>query len=371
MKQIILLSIVLSAVFSSLQAQDPILSQYYANKMYLNPALTGFEGGITVNTNYRNQWFRVDGADAEFTTKAVGIDFEAPCLQSSFGINYIDNLEGAGDLRRQSAGISYAWRSRPEQGVFQDKFELSFGMRGVYSWQSLNWDRLVFSDQLTPFGPTGGASGLDRPDNLGGGYFDFGAGTYAMWTTDNDHRIRLGASFQHIVRIDPSLVLIEDTLPIRTTIHGSYVLPVMYGSNRKYELIPMFKLDMQRSAVASITQAFWYTSIQYGVAFNFLQKPGLWGGAWLNSHTGKNQAFPDGNNINSLIVALGVEFGEGVDLSKSDNSYRFGVSYDYNMSGIRSDGGGTFELSFTANFGKAKIIKCDKRPANTRVCPKF
>lgn len=370
MKHVLLLSVVLSVFSLSLQAQDPILSQYYANKMYLNPALTGFEGGITVNTNYRNQWFRVDGAEAEFTTKAVGIDFEAPCLQSSFGLNYIDNLEGAGDLRRQSAGISYAWRSRPERKQMDGDFEVGFGMSGVYSWQSLNWDNLVFSDQLTPFGPTGGASGIDRPDDIGGGYFDFGAGTYVMWTNSNKHRLRAGAAFQHLVRIDPSLVAIDDTLPLRTTIHASYVYPVNYGASRMFELVPMVKFDMQRSAIASITQAFWYTSVQYGVAFNFLQKPGLWGGTWINSHTGRNSNF-ESSNINSLIVALGVEFGEGVDLSKSDNSYRFGVSYDYNMSGIRSDGGGTFELAFTANFGKAKIIKCDKRPPNRRVCPKF
>ena len=351
----------------ALYAQDPIFSQYYTNKLYLNPALTGFEGGITVNTNYRNQWHRVDGRDAEFTTKAVGVDFDAPCLQSSFGLLYVDNLEGMGDLRRQRAGLSYAWRSRPEKNTGSKGFEVSFGMQGLYSWQSLNWNNLLFSDQLTAFGPTGGASGIDRPDNLGGGYFDFGAGTYLMWTDGEDRRLLIGAAFQHIVRIDPSLLAIEDTLPIRTTVHGAYVWPITYGGNRKYELVPMFRLDLQRSSVASIGNAFWYRSLQYGVAFNFVQKPGLWGGTWLRTRNG----LPDRKNINSLIVALGIEFGEGNDRSKSDNTYRFGLSYDYDMSGLRSDGGGTFELSFVANFGKARIIQCDSKSRINRVCPKF
>ena len=37
-------------------AQDPEFSQFYANPLYLNPALAGVTICARANANYRNQW---------------------------------------------------------------------------------------------------------------------------------------------------------------------------------------------------------------------------------------------------------------------------------------------------------------------------
>ncbi|MEL6846619.1 MAG: type IX secretion system membrane protein PorP/SprF, partial [Bacteroidota bacterium] len=123
--RLVILGILLLLANKSLQAQDPILSQYYTNKIYLNPALTGFEGGTTVNMNYRNQWYAIAGNLAQFTTNSAAVDVELPCIQSAFGLIYVDNLEGEGRLRWQSLGLSYAWRSRPQQSQIANDWELS------------------------------------------------------------------------------------------------------------------------------------------------------------------------------------------------------------------------------------------------------
>ena len=43
-----------------LSAQDPSFSQFYANRIYLNPAFAGIEGGISATAVARAQWLRAD-----------------------------------------------------------------------------------------------------------------------------------------------------------------------------------------------------------------------------------------------------------------------------------------------------------------------
>lgn len=365
MEQRLPVFILLIFLVGVLYAQDPIFSQYYTNKMYLNPALTGFEGGMTINTNYRNQWYRIDGRDAEFTTKSVGVDFDIPCQKSSFGLLYVDNIEGIGEFRRQRLGLSYAFRPRPQSGRLFDEFEWAIGIKTAYSWQSINWNRFIFSDQLDVFGPTGGLSGFTPPENQPGGYLDLGLGGYMMWKSREGNRLRVGAAASHV--ISPAILSVEDVLPLRLTVHGSYAFVIKSGSKRKFEVIPMFKLDMQQASEADTTRfralftSFWYRSVQYGVAFNVAQTPGVWGGIWYQS---RHELFadpgsiPSKNNIGSLIAAAGVEFGD----EGEGNSYRLGLSYDYNIHGnVFRGGGGTLELSFVMNFDNAQIIDCKRR----------
>ena len=41
---------------SDAAAQDPAFSQFYANPLYMNPAMAGVEGPAKVYLGYRNQW---------------------------------------------------------------------------------------------------------------------------------------------------------------------------------------------------------------------------------------------------------------------------------------------------------------------------
>ena len=46
--------------FHNLEAQDPHFSQYYANPLYLNPAMTGLDADVYFGLNYRSQWKSLD-----------------------------------------------------------------------------------------------------------------------------------------------------------------------------------------------------------------------------------------------------------------------------------------------------------------------
>ncbi len=54
---IILLTAIITVLFTQTgQAQDPEFSQFYANPLYLNPALAGANICPRAILNYRNQW---------------------------------------------------------------------------------------------------------------------------------------------------------------------------------------------------------------------------------------------------------------------------------------------------------------------------
>ncbi|MEY3270304.1 MAG: hypothetical protein RIS89_402, partial [Bacteroidota bacterium] len=52
----ITLSLLLVALSGELLAQDPTFTQFYANPVYMNPALAGSSGCPRVALNYRNEW---------------------------------------------------------------------------------------------------------------------------------------------------------------------------------------------------------------------------------------------------------------------------------------------------------------------------
>jgi len=64
-------------------AQDIQYSQYYANPIYLNPAMTGSSGMTRFGVNFRNQW---PGLDQTFLAYTAFADHFEERLNSGFGI---------------------------------------------------------------------------------------------------------------------------------------------------------------------------------------------------------------------------------------------------------------------------------------------
>ncbi len=67
----------------AVKAQDPVLSQFFANRSYLNPAFTGLEDGLQISASARNQWFAADRGYSFVTTTA---EWQEPLWNSGFGI---------------------------------------------------------------------------------------------------------------------------------------------------------------------------------------------------------------------------------------------------------------------------------------------
>ena len=64
-------------------AQDPAFSQFYANPLYLNPALAGSANCPRVILNYRNQW---PGIAATYVTYSASYDQYVDAIQGGIGV---------------------------------------------------------------------------------------------------------------------------------------------------------------------------------------------------------------------------------------------------------------------------------------------
>ena len=82
--------------FMEAQAQDPPVSQFFLNKLYLNPAYAGINRDANVWITNRSQWTYVPG---QFRTTFATADVGCPDMNLGYGIILYDNVEGEGFLR--------------------------------------------------------------------------------------------------------------------------------------------------------------------------------------------------------------------------------------------------------------------------------
>ena len=189
-------------------AQDPVLSQFFVNRLYLNPAMVGLNNGVAFNASYRNQWPGVQGA---FNSGTISMEMQEPCLGGGLGVSGFYDRAGESAFQTVAFNLHYAYiigigprHSRQPSG------NLHFGMKAGFAQRGINWDQLVFSDQLDPiYGvvrPTAAQRGLATV-----AYPDFDAGI--IWRQNWRHprykktpfRSLVGFSAQHLLRPDQSL----------------------------------------------------------------------------------------------------------------------------------------------------------------------
>ena len=74
-------------------AQDPAFSQFFANPLYLNPAMAGVEGPVKLYLGYRNQW---PGATNPYSTYHASYDQYIDALHGGIGAHVINDRQGGG-----------------------------------------------------------------------------------------------------------------------------------------------------------------------------------------------------------------------------------------------------------------------------------
>ena len=129
--------------------QDPHFSQFYANRVYLNPAYTGIEAGWTMNINYRNQWFGLPDASIgrfsdSYGTYSVSLEKQVSCMYGrddinlGVGLSVFKDDAGAQPLTTQGAGLSMSYELKLFQNttsrVKLKRLDMRFG-RKVRRWR--------------------------------------------------------------------------------------------------------------------------------------------------------------------------------------------------------------------------------------------
>jgi len=318
-------------------AQDPQFSQYYSAPLYLNPALAGINQMGRAGINYRNQWPSIQ---ANFETFSAYVDNNFDEKNSSVGLIITNDQEGTAGLRSTEIGLQYAYQVELNyKWTFRPAFQLSFTTR------DLNFDKLIFGDQLDADGPTGAPTGEQFNSDFKVNYFDIALGGIVF-----SERIWLGVSMHHVREPNQSFLGAESKLPRKLSIHGGYRIPLNTGYK---------KGETVSGARRSISPTFNYRSqgdfdqLDLGVYFTW--DPvifGLWyRGLPLKSPPG------GGSNSESIILMAGL----------TKKSMTFGYSFDYTLSNLGIGSGGAHEISiiYTFRLGAkrkpardVRVIKC-------------
>jgi len=165
-----LLTLIIISIFfimSSAYSQDPGFSQFYANPVYLNPALAGSSDCGRLSLNYNNQW---PGINNSFVTYSVSYDQFVEKLSGGLGI--IINIDVAGDgiLKTSTISGTYSYKLRVNESL-----NVNVALQGGYYNKQLDWEKLVFGSTIDPSDPNFGSTEV-TPDNLSFGFADFASG---------------------------------------------------------------------------------------------------------------------------------------------------------------------------------------------------
>src|SRR5690606_474005 len=125
---------------STTSAQDPAFTQFYANRLYLNPAFAGTANCPRLSLNYRNQW---PGIDNSFITYNAGYDQQVDAISGGIGVLLMHDQVGEGVLNTTSASFMYSY-----QFSVNRKFSIRAGFQGTIVQKAIDISNLRFGDMI-------------------------------------------------------------------------------------------------------------------------------------------------------------------------------------------------------------------------------
>ena len=349
-RKLLFLIILFSTGLLNLKAQDPSFSQFYANRMYLNPAFTGLEKGLFLNASSRMQWLAIDKG---FRTYDVNISSQIPFAKMGVGLHLHRNVEGFAQLATTSAGLAFSYT------IPGKKNNIHFGFETKISEKSIDWDKLTFTDELHPiFGIINQSTAVPVRDQVTFGDVDFGI----VWRREGDWsfgrrsfrkvRSMLGISFHHLpywfsnsAQGNDSFLNRDWSVDPRGTLHGGLLIPFrpVSAGGKQILFSPNFKLDTQGYQLLDRA-----TNIMVGTFGAYA----LLGNLYLSLFYQNRIFAPNPIHTNSLIFGSGV-YIEGARSNSGETPEMFiGISFDLNSTGLGPAAGSIFELQFTYNISK-------------------
>ena len=168
MKRKIKYLVVALALSFGTKAQDISYSQFDLNTMYTNPAFSSFEEDNRILSIFRNQW------------NGIAENFNSNYIEFGFSISDLKKRRISNGQLSASAGLFL------NQDIYNNVFKtyeigivpvtihsqlsrnyfLSTGISNTIRINSLDWNSLVFTDQINDFNNQIGVSNVQLPDNF-------------------------------------------------------------------------------------------------------------------------------------------------------------------------------------------------------------
>lgn len=301
---------------TSVLAQTPQFSQFYASPLYLAPSFAGATDGSRVVLNYRNQWPQIPGA---FVTLAFSLDHYFHNYRSGLGILLFRDQAGSGRLASTEGGLVYSYNFN-----LNHRWIMRPGVQFLYGQRTVDFHRHVFGDQLTLDGtlPTTNAP---RPiDRVG--YFDASSSLMAY-----SYNAWMGVSVDHLMRPNQSMTQQESRLPMKYTLFGGYRF--YFGrdfAGRDRESISIASMFRRQGKFNQFDLGVYWSKFPISLGLLYRGIP------LFNNEI-------HGMFNNDALVLLG---------ALRTNNLRIGYSYDFTISRLINNTGGAHEISLIFQFNQ-------------------
>ncbi|MEM9928479.1 MAG: PorP/SprF family type IX secretion system membrane protein [Bacteroidota bacterium] len=337
----------------ALPAQDPFFTHFSGNEALFNPALTGTLGATTFSIKHKEQWQR-PGHNG-YQTSALVYEESMPCSLFDYGLSFVQDREGQGMLRTLKVGgmlAAYVPLGRGAKSVRPADLRIGTGLH--WGQQSIDYSRLTFIDQLHPkygrvgpnqqailssfVAPNGGQSDWYFQPSIG-----FNLRGIILAKLDNPVFGSIGGAVHNLVPLGNaeqgqswSLLGIGTATIPRYSFHAEAEAVIKeYDSNNFLSVQPRFAGQVQGNL----------SYLELGFNVGFSQR--LTGG--LAYHTAQTNTNAPATTWGSIRLEAGV-------FNSPSQRLDLGLSYNFNLSGLRNFVGNTLE--FTARWSLATSTIC-------------
>ena len=339
---------------SHLVAQDVHYSQYYAQPLYLNPALTGAHGGTyRIFSAYRSQWAGVldqpfnatiAGGDIRFTIRNARGSYSGGNDVAAAGVQFYSDRVGQIDYNTNHISLFGAYHkllSAKSNAYLSGGLQLGLGQRGI------NYEDLNFADEFNGVNQYNLGTSEQLPANALG-YSDLSMGLHLSIFPKEDKGFYLGVAFHHFNEPNISFfnrdIKFEDlytpfTLSPKLTVHaGASIL------RSDVLAVQPRAIFIKQGAASTIVVG---TNLKYNMLDT--QDIALHIGGWLRASDNITTYQPT-----DLILSTAFQKG----------GLQIGFSYDHHLRHLSGSilGQGIFELS---------IQYTGQHDSEYQICPSF
>jgi type IX secretion system PorP/SprF family membrane protein len=321
--------LIILAFFSFMQMgypQDPEFSQFYANPLYLNPALAGATICPRAIANFRDQWPAIGSA---YVTYNAAYDQYIDAIHGGVGLLITEDRTGGGKLNTTEISLIYAYKFN-----ITSKLSASGALQAGYYQRHLSWNDLIFEDMIDPRLGVVEPTKEKPPDNPTVGAPDFTAGVMLGY----NEQVYGGVSVAHLSQ--PKFGFYNSsssTLDMKFTVNAGGVIDLKgegESEDREFSISPNILYQQQ----------FKFHQLNVGT---YLTIDPLIIGLWFRHNF---------ENADALIPLLGLHY----------KNLRFGFTYDITLSDLRGATGGAYEGSLSWQFPcieKRRHIRAIKCPS--------
>ncbi|NOU17458.1 MAG: PorP/SprF family type IX secretion system membrane protein [Bacteroidales bacterium] len=295
----------------SARPQDPNFTQFYSCPLFLGPSFAGGIAGHRTVVNYRNQWIGIKDA---YQTASLSWDHNFINFHSGLGLSIIRDQAGSGKLGNTRGGILYSYDLTP-----LPEWHLRPGL-GFYLVQtSIDFSSLIFGDQLTS-DDSSIPTTISPPNKRS--IYDIDVASSLLIYSDN---VWIGTTWDHMLQPTTSFYNDQSRLPFKFSVYG--------GIRRVIRGFILSKIE------ESITGAFYYRKQgdfqQLDLGLYWFSEPisfGVWYRGLPISKTYKK--------FDAIAFMVGYKFEQ----------VSFAYSYDFTVSKLGFNSGGSHEISFIYEF---------------------